>query len=277
MGPQRAGTSWLDLYMRSRGDVCMPEDVKEIFYFDQLYTRDLDFYAGHFDPAPGQKMIMEISTTAFDTPVAPANVYNTFGQELTLICPLRNPVYRSYSLYRHYLRYGLVRGSLREAVEQIPQIVTSSRYAEHYMRWCDQFPDLSIPIVLQEDMEAELWAYVQQVCESLKLSYMPPDEHISTPYNVANNPRSSLVVCMAQHSADALRRRRFYKVINMAKKAGLKSLIFGRESGNQPTNRMADSDYAYLHDQLYGEIKAFESVIGSRIPQWHVESHETVA
>ena len=95
IGPQRAGTTWVDRYLRSREDICLPDQVKEIFFFDRNYDRGLDFYKSHFKPDKNHRLIMEITATAFDHPQAPQRIYDTFGKNIRLICPLRHPVIRS--------------------------------------------------------------------------------------------------------------------------------------------------------------------------------------
>lgn len=95
MGPQRSATSWLDRYLRMRGDVCLPRGVKEVFFFDRYFHRGFGFYKRHYTPNSKHSLIMEISTTSFDHPEAPSRVYKIFGDQITLICPLRHPVERS--------------------------------------------------------------------------------------------------------------------------------------------------------------------------------------
>jgi hypothetical protein len=39
IGPMKAGTTWLYSYLISRGDVCLPEGVKETFFFDRRFNK----------------------------------------------------------------------------------------------------------------------------------------------------------------------------------------------------------------------------------------------
>lgn len=169
MGPQKCGGAWLYDYFSSRGDVCLPKEIREIFFFDRLFQRGPNFYTGHFNPQDHHKMIMEISTTAFDHPEAPKRVFELFGSNLALLCPLRHPVVRSYEVYRDYLHYGIVTGSLEEAVKQAPQILFSSRYATHLERWFEQFERENINIMYWEDCKKDKDIFVQNLCSILKL------------------------------------------------------------------------------------------------------------
>ncbi len=274
IGPQRAGTSWLDRYMRHRGDICLPSSVKEVFFFDRYYQRGISFYHKHFQPTPDHRYLMEVSTTAFDTVEAPKRVFDTFGHEVTLLCPLRHPVIRSYSLYQHYKRYGLVTGSLPEACAQNPQIIESSRYSRYLQEWYRYFPQNRIKILFQEDLELCSQAYVKNLCHFLKLDFIPVPDSISGRMNETTAAPIPFLAKSCQHLADFLRQHRLYAPINMAKRIGLKPFIFGRDKPQPHDSRIHIdyNDFNWLCDQLNGEIEALEALIGP-ISQWRFKDN----
>lgn len=267
IGPQRAGTSWLDRYLRERGDVCVPDGVKEIFYFDRHYERGMEFYKSHFIEKEGQNLTIEITTTSFDQSGAAKRIHDAFGKDLTLICPLRHPVVRSYSLYLHYLRYGIVFGDLQNACSQNPQILESSRYAKHLKRWYDIFGKENIHILFQEDLEHNQNKYVQETCAALNLKYTPPSEEISGRFNATTYSNSGFIARLAQHTADFLRQYRLYFIINVAKSLGFKKIIFGGDNPDAQKTTIPVEDRKWLEEKLKGEIESLEALIGP-IAQW---------
>ena len=268
MGPQRAGTSWLDRYLRVRGDICLPGDVKEVFFFDRDFDRGLGHYAAHFKPLPQHRIIMEISTTSFDHKEAPERVYAAFGEDITLLCPLRHPVLRSYSLYLHYMRYGLVDGTLEEACASTPQILGSSYYAANLKRWLKYYPLEKIHFVFQERLEANMTEFINSVCRAIGVPFMPPPEDVQSRYNVTTYSRSGVMAAMAQHAADWLRQRRIYFVINWAKALGLKELIFGKENPDAQRGGIPQEEYQFLAEKLLPEVEKFEKLLGHKIDAW---------
>ena len=268
MGPQRAGTSWLDRYLRTRGDICLPSEVKEVFYFDRDYERGIAHYTAHFRPRPEYRLIMEISTTSFDHPDAPARVHETLGPDIKLLCPLRHPVLRSYSLYLHYKRYGLVSGTLEEACAQNPQILESSYYAKNLRRWIEYYPLSKIHFIYQEQLEADQDKYIHQVCAALDIPYMPAPEDVKERYNVTTYSNSGVVATLAQHIADWLRQRRIYFVINFAKKLGLKELIFGKENPDAKRGGIPEAEHKWLTERLLPEVKKLEELLEREITEW---------
>ncbi len=267
MGPQRAGTTWLDAYCRHRGDVCLPSKVKEVFFFDRHSSRGAEFYKSHFDLKSHHDLIAEVTTTSFDHADAPRRVKEMFGNNVTLICPLRKPVPRSYSLYRHYARYGLVSGDLIQACEQEPQIINSSRYAYHIERWLEVFPNKKIHFIFQEELENNRDEFVRKLCSLLEVEYMPVPEGLNERINVSTKSNNKTLAGIGQKTCEYLRDRKLYSVINLTKHAGLKTLFFGKEKPDAPMLSMSDFERDWLDEQLGGEVQRLEKIIGP-IPQW---------
>lgn len=269
MGPQRAGTTWIYRYLSSRRDVCLPEDVKEIFYFDRNFDRGEQFYFDHFKPQPSHEIMMEVTATSFDHPEAPKRVFDIFGKDIKLVCPLRHPVVRSYSLYLHYLRYGIASGSLQEAVEQVPQILTSSQYKKHLENWYQYFDPKNITFIYQEELETNQFDFVRHLCAGLSLSFVEPEEDVQGKYNITTYSKFGPMARLAQHGADWLRENRLYFVINFAKDLGLKKLIFGKERPDANKKNIPLKDKLWLFEQVGDEVEKFERLIGRNIDQWH--------
>lgn len=262
MGPQRSATSWLDRYLRVRGDICLPSEVKEVFFFDRDYEQGLAHYTAHFRPQPQQKLITEISTTYFDHPEAPQRVHDCLGSDLTLLCPLRSPILRSYSLYLHYRRYGLVQGDLQSAIARLPQIIDSSHYADNLQRWFTVFGRDKVRFILQEELEQDQDRFINRVCDLLNIPYMDPPEEVAEKFNVTTYSRSGQLAAMAQKGADWCRRRGLYSVVNMAKAMGLKQIIFGKEKPDAAKNDIPADDRALLEQLLGDEQKKLTDLLG---------------
>jgi hypothetical protein len=268
IGPQRAGTSWLDRYMRWRGDICLPKHVKEVFFFDRNYNKGKDFYFNHFQLKNAHRLALEFTTTSFADEHAPARILETFGKRPILICPLREPVRRSYSLYVHFKRYGIVKGDIKEALTQRPDILESSRYALHLNRWADTFGKDNIKVTYQEHMKIDREEYLREVCGFLGIPYIPPSGEICGLYNSSTKPPSYLVARMAQKGADYLRSKGMYSVITVAKAMGLKRVLFGKSNPDPEPYNIPDRDFAILKELLAGEKEKLEEFLDKPVPYW---------
>ncbi len=174
IGPQRCGTSWMYDYLKARGDICLPSGVREIFYFDRHFQRGPEFYASHFSPEPAHKLVMELTTTAFDNPDAPSHVQKLLGAGVRLICPLRHPIERTRAVYLDYLKYGLVRGGVEEAFQEHPQILFASRYADHLERWFTQFGRRNVHLLFYESLQNDPDVFAADLCAALDIPFAAP-------------------------------------------------------------------------------------------------------
>lgn len=268
MGPQRSGTSWLDRYLRARGDICLPSDVKEVFFFDRDFDKGVQSYLDHFSIEANNKLAMEISTTSFDNAEAPDRLFSVFGKDVKLVCPLRNPIVRSYSLYLHYLRYGIVTGSLQDACKQQPQIIESSYYTDNLERWGKHYDLGNIEFIFQEDLEADYDEYIRDICAILELPYIPLSDELKERYNVTTYSKFGPLAGFCQRIADWLRRNRLYLIVNFAKAIGLKRLIFGKENPDANKYDMPHGDYEFLFEKLGSETEKLEKLLNRDLSVW---------
>lgn len=174
VGPTDCGERQIQAYLQSRSDVCLPSKMQELYFFDRLYDRGIEFYAAHFSPTKNHRLMAEITTTLFDHDLAPTRVKECFGQKITLICPLKNPIDHAISLYTHFLSYGLVHGSLREACFQEPAILHSSHYARYLTRWMDVFGKKHVKLLFQEQLKTAPEQFYNALCLALGLDYQEP-------------------------------------------------------------------------------------------------------
>lgn len=261
MGPQRAGTSWIDAYLRQRGDVCLPNGVKEVRFFDEKYSKGPGFYFSHFKTEDHHKFIAEVTTTAFDHPDAPARVKKIFGDDIKMVCPLRDPVKRSISLYGHNNQYALAKGGLRAVCEARPEIIKSCRYAENLQRWFAYFSPENFHFIFQEDLKFNQDLFVADLCFALGIEYKPAVEAQTKRLNVSTKPYSRILAMAGQRGGDFLRDKQLYWVVNTAKKIGLKQVVFGKHA-QSPQKDITHEDFLWLDEQLREEVEKLEALIG---------------
>lgn len=254
IGPMKSGTSWIQDYLRARGDVALPDGVKETFFFDRRFEKGSEWYAGHFRRMePGRhKLVVEVAPSYFHSPDAPGRMHCVLG-DVTLIVALRDPVRRAWSHYLHLRRYGYTAAPLRKAVRDFPEILEASRYKTCLARWEAFFPKQRIYILQQEELARSVEAYAQRLCYALAIPFVSPPESLRRRSNMAALPKSFLLAAVGDRTAHFLRARRMYGVVNFAKRAGLKGVFFGRP-GTRALPRLEDSNAEWLSEQLVGEM-----------------------
>lgn len=260
VGPMKAGTTWLHEYLETVGDVCLPKGVKETFYFDLYYDKSLSWYKSHFrfKNRNDIKMSMEIAPSYFHNIEAPQRIYDSIGN-IPIVFTLRDPIKRSWSHYLHLRRYGYTDACLQDAVKEFPQIISASKYSYNIQRWMKYFPEQNIHILWQEDLAKDPIKYAQNFRSILNLPFTGLSTSSLAKSNEAAAPASSKLAALGRRLSYALRARRFYIVVNLAKYLGLKKLFFG-VPGKRQLPTMSAEDKLWLANQLYDDFNALPSI-----------------
>ncbi|MCP4351171.1 MAG: sulfotransferase domain-containing protein [Desulfobacterales bacterium] len=266
IGPQKAGTTWIYKYLLYRGDVCLPNGVKETFFFDKSYNRGLKWYQKHFTPTDHHIYTAEVGPTYFQNIQAGERIKETIGI-IPLFCTLRNPADRSFSHYLHMRRYGMTRLDFRNAVEKHPEILESSRYATHLNRWYSIFGKENIHTLFHENLSKAPDQYAGQICRKTGLMEKPVPDELKKKINPATLPANHLLAFTGQRIADFVRYIGGYQLIEWAKKKGLKEIFFGKP-GAVPVETLSPEDRYWLIKLLSSEIEQLENMTGIDLLHW---------
>lgn len=207
IGAQRCGTTSLYDYLSHHPQI-IPSPVKELFYFDDYYTRPIEWYKSFF-PTQKQREKLErdlvanvitgeASPSYFFHPYAAKRIKETLP-DVKLILVLRDPIERAYSHYNHIKRLNREPLSFEEAIEKeqeriTPDIeklakdefykadqrrdysyLTRGYYAKQLKEWFKHFPKEQLLIVQSEEFYRETPKVYNEIVEYLGLnSYTLP-------------------------------------------------------------------------------------------------------
>jgi len=275
IGPQRAGTTWILRYLEDRGDVEVPRQVKETYFFDQCYSRGMKWYASHFAGVDGKHRVIEVASTYFHSIEAPQRVWRDLGP-IPLICTLRHPATRAFSLYQHLQRYGAKTRSFREAVVEEPLLRESIPYARNLRRWVDVFGRERILVMFLETLAEDPDRYARQLCDHLALPFHAVAPALRRPVNAAAMPRNRRLASGANAVANLARSLGLYALVNAAKKAGLKDLFFGRPDAAE-LPQLTDDDRQWFLATVKTEIEDLEGLLDRDFSEWKPRSGPSAA
>jgi len=266
IGPQKAGTTWIHRYFENRGDVCLPHGIKETMFFDRHYDKGNEWYSSHFKACDSAMLAVEVAPTYFNHPQAPERILNSLGRIL-LVCTLRDPAERSFSLYLHMRRYGMTACTdFREAIAEHPEILESSDYIVYLERRISLFSQENLLVLLLEDLAFQPEHYARRLCDHLCLPYIEPDSRLNRKVNAAALPVSPVIASLGQKIADWLRSKKFYAPINLAKQIGLKSVFFGKSGNEVP--RITKEERCWVVERLGPGIEKLEKLLGRDLSHW---------
>lgn len=244
----------------------MPTKVKETFYFDSNYIRGQSWYSNHFINCNQQLLVTEVAPTYFHSHDATRRIRNDIGI-IPLVCTLRNPVEKTYSLYLHMLRYGKTKLKFIEALEKHPELIDSAKYATHLERWIDSFHYENILILFQDNLKKSPEMFISELCDFLRIPNINVDLNINHRVNEAALPYSWYLAFIGRSIANKLRTAEMYNVIEFAKRIGLRELFFGRP-GAHPLPKLCSEDRLHLLEILLPEIEHLEKIINVDLIDW---------
>jgi hypothetical protein len=154
IGAQKCGTSSL-FHWLSQHPALEACSKKEPHYFSKttLTTNSINNYHRLFKDE--SKIWFEASTSYSNALHEPedivANIYN-YNPEMKFIYIVRDPIERIISAYKHYRRRGIIKGSLENALNTMPSLLSISQYQLQYNVYLRTFEANQFHIINFEDI-----------------------------------------------------------------------------------------------------------------------------
>ena len=260
VGPQRTATSWLHKYLRGHPQLAFPLQVKETMFFDEHYHKGIDWYWRHFGTVDADRRLGEIAATYFDSDDALKRLKSFEG--LRIIIGVRDPVERTYSLFRHHRTEGRVPSDFFAAVKQMPRIETSGMYARYCPRWEAEFGAERCHYVLQPLVESSPQEVIDGVCRFLEVDSITLPVEGRERFGQATQPGWPLAAKAAAMVSGGLRARGLHRPVEIAKRLGLRRALYGKPAGEEAMPRaerdhlleVHAADLAFLHAKFAGRF-----------------------
>ncbi len=252
--------------------VCTPKGVKETFFFDRYYDRGMHWYLSHFRHCNSDQIACEVAPTYFDAEEAPSRIAKECPG-CRIICTLREPASRTFSLYLHMQRYGMINLPFKEALSQEPRLLSSSQYFRHVRRWIDVFGRKRVKVMIFDDMLADREAYIADLYSYVGLPWAPIPDHVRGKINQADFPRYHWLARIGQTVADRLRSVRAYWLINLCKQVGMRRLFFSGGRQHMPT--LNSEQKRWLQEYVKEEVTLLEDLIGRDLSHWRPKRSST--
>lgn len=225
IGPTKSGTTWIDGYLRKRGDVSLPVKTKETFFFDKVYSNGFDWYLEQFKPAP-YSVRVEVAPSLFHKPVAAERVAKHLP-DAQVICTVRNPFDRAVSHYFHYRKAGYPRTEIKTMLQDKPSLYEAGLYGKHAAMWETLLGRERVHYLFFDNLRDNPDRFCRDLCAILNIEHPWLSSEIDDEIvNKATIPRSPLLARIGRSSSDWLRRHGAHSVVNPLKKTPLKRMLF---------------------------------------------------
>jgi hypothetical protein len=266
IGPPRTGSTWL--YNALRDSVDMPEGVKDTHFLDYFDQKGIEWYADHFRYATGKQRILEICPGVFFRPKARALI-KTHIPNCKVIATMRNPVDRTYSVYKLLRRYGWVRsGTFDEIMNSWPNFAAGNRYAAHLETWFESFGRENVLVTIYDELRADPRTYVNRVCDFMRIDRvaLAPRSDLGDDVNAfACAPKNRRLARRSTTVFNWLNGHRAYRVVDALERAGVWEFCQGR---GEVYPRLTPEQEERLRERFIPEVEALEDLLGIDLSMW---------
>lgn len=150
IGAMKSATTTLHEQLARQPGIFMSHPKEPNFFSDDaVYARGWGWYGSLFQPAGMDDLRGESSTHYTKLPTHPRTVDRMARDlpRLKLIYVMRHPIDRLVSQYVHEVTVGRIAVSLREAIEQHPELIDYGRYALQLQPYLDAYgPRAVLPV-----------------------------------------------------------------------------------------------------------------------------------
>lgn len=270
VGPPRTATTWL--HEALAGHVGLPAGVKETDFFVYKYEKGLEWYAAHFATCSPDGPIGEFSPNYFTGAQARERIARDIPS-CKILVTLRDPVQRTYSHYRKMREGEYFSGSFEACLEKRPDILEWSKYATHVNAWRQLFGVRNVMVLFQEDLKASPQTFLNQATDFVEVSriqLVEPDARDKLVNAIPTLPRNPRLAKLARYTRERLQKNGHYGFVNLAKKIGLRNLLFSGGATFEPIH--PDTD-AHLRKFFQSEIEALEKMLDRDLSNWKLDAH----
>lgn len=270
VGPPRTGTTWIHDVMKDR--VNLPRVVKEPRFFDLRYSKGLDWYRKHFDPIVVGLPTGEVTPTYFYSVPARQRIYSLIPGA-KIICTLRDPVRRLYSLYRLRCSSGTIRCSFRDAIANDPELIESNRYLFHLNGWIDSFGRDRVLVLIYEQLVRDPRRYMEKICRFVGIAPFDIDESMlarRASSDLLFTPTLGRLTHLAVKASMALNVNRYNRILAIVRKLQLRKWFLSDTPFSPPA---LDPQVAEeLRRRMRPEVEVLEAVLKTDLSTWKPEA-----
>jgi len=226
VGPTKSGTTWVQAYLESRGDVALPRDMKETFFFDKRYDRGFDWYESLFPDDADPRLRVEVAPSLAHKPYACERV-RRHVPAAKIIFIVRNPMDRAVSHYFHYRIRGEPEVSLKEMAKRYPDVIDAGMYAQNATFWEEAFGSDRVHFLSYDQLRENPDGFCRGLCDVLDIEFIAPNPDLSArKVNTAKVPRNLFAARMAQLVTTKLRNVGAKNLVSVFKHTPLKRWLY---------------------------------------------------
>jgi Sulfotransferase domain len=271
VGAAKAGSTWIEYALRDHPEIYLPP-VKDIYFFDRLYDRGLDWYLDHFKKAPASaNAIGELSHDYFMDRAALERIRADLPGVKLIVC-LRNPVDRVFSRYVFGLSVGDVGGLDIVSYSRRTDIEAEGNYLENLKNIYELFERDRVLLLFYDDLKADSRVFAQRIYKFIGVDSNFVPSSVDTVILGAQSARFAPFTYAAMAISGLMRQLGLVSIVGWAKRQDWVMSILFRQLREKP--RLAAADRQALYARYSSWFDDLERLIGTPLPPTWQDRHE---
>ena len=271
IGPDKTGSSWLHKALTLHPQVYV-SPAKDTYFFDRFFGRGLEWYAKQFNGATDEPVVAEICHDYLFDPEVPGRLDESLGPDARLMVCLREPAERAVSAYLNLKKNGWDVGTLEDAIDKYPELVSNGRYGEHLEKYRSFVDTGRVYVASFADLQTDPQAFLDGVTEWLGIGRLVLADAERVPERSAAKARSAIAAKSAKALAGIARRLGWATAVGRVKNSPMVQRVLYKEYDVHPA--ILDSDSRdRLRSLFKDDVHHLDELLGSDYAKlWAYES-----
>lgn len=262
IGPDKAGSTWLDRVARLHPKISMPES-KELFYFDRYYERGWEWYLSRFPEADEEVIKFEISHDYLFSPLAANRIAKDIPEARLIVCA-RHPVDRALSSYMYMRRQGRIEDMpFSEALRRIPELIDHGAYGKHLNAYAERHDLRRIALLDFDVLRHSPRVFANSFFEALGIHPLEVPRAYVTAAKPASSPRNVLFARLAKAMAIQMRDAGLERLLGHVKRSNLIERLLFRPVAANERPQASQVDWEYMRERLHDDTGMLDRMFGS--------------
>ena len=268
IGAMRCGTTWIADKLRKHPEIYVPENFKELHFFDLFYNKGIEWYESNFSKKEEDQIAGEFTPKYLRSPKI-ANLIKKHYPDTKLIISLRNPISRAFSHYNFLKKHTNIESNFYKSLfDKKYEILMAGLYSEQIQRYLNLFPRKNIHIILFDDIKKNPEDVVKNLYTFLEVDHHFRPEKLSK----ALNKRVGVNIRFIQIYIPKIKQffRQYILLRTFLKYFGVFFVIrlFSKLNSREPIQIIDKKSENYLKNYYINDLRILENIVGREVSHW---------
>ncbi|MBI65999.1 MAG: hypothetical protein CMG64_06880 [Candidatus Marinimicrobia bacterium] len=269
IGAMRCGTTWISDKLRQHPEIFLPNNYKELHFFNSHYSNGIEWYENKFLGKTDTQISGEFTPKYLRDNESPFLIKKHYPN-VKLIISIRNPIDRAFSHYNFLRKHSKISENFYQALfhEQY-EIRKAGLYGQQIKTYLDLFPPDKIHIIVFDDLKKSPDNVVKKLYNFLNVSTDFKPEDLEKIINARREVRYQLLENVINKTKRSI--RPYIKNRNILKKFGFHYLlaIFNTINSKKIIKKEIDYDAKkYLMEYYKNDFKICNKILNGKIAHW---------